>query len=307
MSRAARMTMLDKNHAGLSIRRQCNLLGLTRSTLYYESTAGREEDLVLMHLIDQVFTTNPTFGSRSIVETLSRYGHVVNRKRVIRLMQEMGLQAIYPKKRTTFSLREHKKYPYLLGGLEINQPNQVWATDITYIRMRHGFLYLVLILDWFSRYALSWRLSNTLDAGFCLEALDEALNKYVHPEIFNSDQGCQFTSEAFTAKLQKADVQISMAGKGRCYDNIFIERFWRTLKYEEVYLKSYDDGIQAEMSLKAYIKKYNERRPHQALNNKTPQEAYLEIPKQKWLKPVDLMENAVAFTTKTQVPMMMTN
>lgn len=229
-----------------------------------------------MHLIDHIFTEDPSFGSRRIEAVLKRHGLIVNRKRVIRIMHKMGIQAIYPKKKqTTISDPQHHKYPYLLRGMKSFRRNQVWATDITYVRMRKGFLYLTAILDWHSRYVLSWELSNTLDTFFCIDALEEALAKYQKPEIFNSDQGCQYTSNLFSQRLIDAKIQISMASTGRCYDNIFTERLWRTVKQEEIYIKEYENGLEARTSLNRYFQRYNKLRPHQALGYKTPEEVYL--------------------------------
>ena len=257
----------------LSRRRQCELLSLCRSGLYYEPAGDSAENLVLMRRIDELFTASPFYGSRRLCACLAREGHVVNRKRVRRLMAVLGLEALYPRPRTTQSDREHEKYPYLLRGLEVSRPDQVWATDITYIRLRSGFLYLMAILDWFSRYVVTWEISNTLDDGFCVAALERALCSG-RPEIFNSDQGSQFTSRDFVGCLKGAGVRISMDGVGRAFDNIFVERLWRTVKYEEVYLKDYEGGRDAVESLGAYLRFYNEERPHQALGYQTPAEAY---------------------------------
>jgi putative transposase len=257
----------------LSIVRQCDLLDLNRSSLYYSPATESELNLKLMPLIDEEFTRHPFFGSRRLAWWLGRQGHQVNRKRVQRLMRLMGLEAIHPKPHLSLSNEQHKKYPYLLSGVQVVRPNQVWATDITYIRLRAGFLYLVAIMDWFSRYVLSWRLSNTLETSFCLEALEEAL---IHgpAEIFNSDQGCQFTSHDFTREVEAAGMQMSMDGKGRVFDNIFVERLWRSLKYEEVYLKDYDDVPEAIDGIRCYWRFYNTERPHQSLGNLTPAEVY---------------------------------
>jgi putative transposase len=268
-----RRSLAENEHEELSLRRQCELLSLNRSSFYYEAHS-EPKDLELMHLIDKLFTDCPFFGYRRITAVLKRAGHVVNSKRVRRLMRGMGFEAIYPKKKTTVSLKEHRKYPYLLRDVEVRRPNHVWATDITYVRMRHGFLYLTVVMDWFSRYVLSWKLSNSLDLGFCLEALEEALGRHKRPDIFNSDQGCQYTSEIFTNRLHKAGISISMAGRGRCYDNIFVERLWRSVKYEEVYLKDYQTGYDAKASLSRYFALYNEQRPHQSLGDRTPKEVY---------------------------------
>lgn len=262
-------------HPKISVRRQCALLGLNRSGLYYAPKELREGDLEVMRRIDVQYTRRPFYGSRRMVVELRRQGLVVNRKRVQRLMREMGLEAVYPKPRLSASNRQHKVYPYLLRGVVITHPDQVWSTDITYIRLHSGFLYLVVILDWFSRYVLSWRLSNTLDSGFCLEALEEALGGRRRPEFFNSDQGVQFTSLEFSGRLERAEIQVSMDGRGRVFDNIFIERFWRSLKYEEVYPKDYQDGTEARRGLGEYFTFYNRERPHQALIYHTPKAVYL--------------------------------
>ena len=250
--------------------RQCQLTGLARSSWYYHPQGETAENLALMRRIDAQYLETPFYGSRKLAEVLS-----VNRKRVQRLMRIMGLEAIYPKRRTTWPGAGHKIYPYLLRNVEIVRPDQVWSTDITYIPLRHGFLYLVAVLDWFSRYVLAWRLSNTLTSLFCLEALDEALSTS-RPEIFNSDQGSQFTATAFTGRLESAGVAISMDGRGRALDNVFVERLWRSVKYEEVYLKDYRDGWEAEASLERYFRFYCNERIHQALGYRTPAEVYQE-------------------------------
>lgn len=265
--------MVDASEAVLSIRRQCELLSLSRSSWYYEGAKESEEDLRLMRLIDEEYVRHPFLGSRRITLWLKSQGERVNRKRVGRLMGLLGLQAIYPKPRTSVTNGSHKKYPYLLRDVEILRADHVWGTDITYIPLKGGYLYLTAILDWYSRYVLSWRLSNTLDVGFCLEALEEALSGG-KPEIFNSDQGVQFTSVEYTSRLLSAGVQISMDGKGRCLDNVFVERLWRTVKYEEVYLKSYENAWEAEESLRAYFRWYNEARPHSRLSNCVPKAVY---------------------------------
>jgi len=230
-----------------------------------------------MKMIDRQYLATPFYGARRLAAWLRKQGYRVNRKRVRRLMQVMGLKAIYRRPRTSTPVPGHRIYPYLLTGIEITRPNQVWAADITYIPMARGFLYLVAIIDWYSRYVLSWRLSNTLDAGFCVEALEEALQKG-RPEISNTDQGAQFTAEAFTWMLEQQGVRISMDGKGRYSDNLFVERLWRTVKYEEVYLKAYQDGRDARMGIGDYFRFYNTERPHQALGYRTPAEAYASIP-----------------------------
>jgi putative transposase len=248
--------------------RQCALLGLAHSTCYYRPAGESAENLVLMRLIDEQYLRTPFYGSRKLAEVLS-----VNRKRTQRLMRAMGIEAIYPKRRTTWPGAGHKIYPYLLRNVAVTRPDQVWASDITYVPLRHGFLYLVAVMDWYSRYVLSWRLSNTLTGSFCLEALDEALSRAT-PEIFNSDQGSQFTATAFTSRLESQGIAISMDGCGRAIDNVSIERLWRSVKYEEVYLRDYTDGWHAEASLAAYFRFYNQERIHQALGYRTPVEVY---------------------------------
>jgi putative transposase len=252
----------------LSIARQCQLAALARSSWYYQPVGETAENLALMRRIDQQYLETPFYGSRKLARVLA-----VNRKRVQRLMRLMGLETIYPKRRTTWPGAGHKIYPYLLRNLEISRPDQVWSTDITYIPLRQGFLYLVAVLGWFSRYVLAWRLSNTLTGTFCLEALEEALLAS-KPEIFNSDQGSQFTTVAFTTRLEAAGVAISMDGRGRALDNVFIERLWRSVKHEEVYRKDYADGWEAEASLAHYFRFYCDTRLHQALGYRTPVEVY---------------------------------
>jgi len=269
--------VVDRHQPSLSVVRQCTLLGISRSGLYYQPKGISEEELTLMKLIDRQYLMTPYYGARKIAAWLKGQDYSVNRKRVRRLMRLMGLKAIYRRPRTSKPAPGHKIYPYLLGGMKITRPNQVWAADITYIPMARGFLYLVAIIDWYSRYVLSWRLSNTLDAGFCVEALEEALKKG-RPEIFNTDQGAQFTSEAFTGLLEQYEVKISMDGKGSYKDNLFIERLWRTVKYEEVYLKAYQDARDARAGLGSYFNFYNTERPHQALGYKTPAEVFVSTP-----------------------------
>jgi len=269
--------VVDRRHPPLSIVRQCRLLDISRSGLYYQPKGISEEDLTLMKLIDHQYLAIPFYGARKIAAWLKSQGQRVNRKRVRRLMRVMGLKSIYRRPRTSKPAPGHKIYPYLLGGLKITRPNQVWAADITYIPMARGFLYLVAIIDWYSRYVLSWRLSNTLDAGFCVEALEEALKKG-RPDIFNTDQGAQFTSEAFTGLLQQHGVRISMDGKGSYNDNLLIERLWRSVKYEEVYLKAYQDARDARIGLGNYFRFYNTERPHQALGYRTPAEVFTSTP-----------------------------
>jgi len=265
--------LIEHGHDQLSIRRQCELLGLNRSSYYYEPERASEETVRIMHRIDEIFTECPFYGSRKILEALRRKGFKIGRERVQSFMRKMGLRAIYPGVKTSKKHPEHRIYPYLLGGVTIAYPDQVWSTDITYIRLRHGFLYLVAIIDWFSRYVLSWRLSNSLDLSFCMEALKDALERGC-PKIFNSDQGAQFTSNDFTGILLSSGIEISMDGRGRVFDNIFTERLWRSVKYEEVYIKDYQVYKDAREGLKNYFLFYNNRRYHQSLGYRTPVEVY---------------------------------
>ncbi|EGR3102048.1 TPA: IS3 family transposase [Vibrio parahaemolyticus] len=273
LDRAQRKSSLDKS-TQLPIKRQCELLNIARSTAYYQPIGLSNEELELRRMIDEIHLQYPFMGSRRIRNKLIKKGHKVNRKRIVRIMRDMGIGAIYPKPKTTIANKAHKVYPYLLRDIEVTYPNQAWAIDITYIPMAKGFLYLVAIIDWFSRKVLSWRLSNTMDTSFCLEALEEALQHYGPPDIFNSDQGSQFTSTEFTEALLGHGIRISMDGKGRWVDNVFIERLWRSLKYEEVYLKAYTAPREAELEIGNYMVFYNEERNHQGLNNLTPDEAY---------------------------------
>lgn len=267
--------MIDANDRQLSIRRQCELLGISRSTYYHEPAGESPENIELMRVIDQQHLQCPFFGRRQMTDWLRLQGYNVNEKRVRRLMIQMGLEAVFPGKKTSIPNREHRIYPYLLRGVEIACPNQVWSADITYIPMREGFMYLVAVIDWYSRHVLSWELSNTMDSSFCVEALLGALEySACKPEIFNTDQGSQFTSVAFTSELASRNIQISMDGKGRALDNVFIERLWRTLKYEEVYLKSYECVADLRSSLESYLNFYGHQRPHQALAGQTPASVY---------------------------------
>ena len=277
MSPAQRRQLVDREHPSLSLSlvRQCVLLGVSRSGLYYRSRGTSEEDLALMQAMDRQYLETPFYGSRRMRVWLERQGMVVSRKRVQRLMRTMGLRAIYRGPGTSRPAPEHRVFPYLLRNVQITQPNQVWAADITYLPMARGFLYLVAIMDWHSRYVVAWRLSNTLETGFCAEALNEALGQG-QPEVFNTDQGSQFTSLEFTQVLQEQGVKISMDGKGRYQDNIFVERLWRTVKYEEVYLKAYAYATEARRELGAYFRFYNDQRPHQALGYRTPAEVFHE-------------------------------
>ena len=270
MSMPERRAMVEPTGRDVSVRRQCALLDLSRSGVYRVKAAPAADDLGLMRRIDELHLELPFYGSRRMTFALKAAGCGGNRKRVQRLMRVMGIEALVPRPGPSQAAPGHKVYPYLLRGLTIVAPNHVWAADITYIPMAHGFLYLVAIIDWASRAVLAWRLSNTMDTGFCLEALDEALARYGKPQIFNTDQGAQFTSVAFTGKLESAGIAISMDGRGRFMDNIFIERLWRSIKYEEVHLKAYADGREARAGIGAWMTFYNERRPHQAMGNKMP-------------------------------------
>jgi putative transposase len=265
--------LIDLDHEEIPISRQCELLGLPRSSLYYRSKGDKGQDQILMRLIDEQYTQTPFYGSRRMTAWLNSQGFHVNRKRVSRLMRRVGIEAIYPKRRLSRPDAAAKKYPYLLRDMAIERPDQVWAADITYIRMKHGFIYLVAIMDWFSRYVLAWAVSITMDMDFCVEALGHALGTG-KPEIFNTDQGSQFTSRSFTGLLEAEGVMISMDGRGRVYDNIFVERLWRSVKYEEVYLREYETVREAVSSLRAYFGFYNQERLHQALGYKTPYQVY---------------------------------
>ncbi len=274
MSVSDRRALLDHNHAELSIRRQCQLLGIARSGVYYERRPANDNELGVMRRLDELFTQWPFLGSRRLARLLRDEGHAINRKRVQRLMRKMGIAALGPKPRTTKPAPGHKIYPYLLRDLVIGRPNQVWAADITYIPIGRGFLYLVAIIDWASRAVLSWRLSNTMEADFCVEALNEAIERFGRPSIFNTDQGAQFTGEAFLGVLEQNKIRISMDGKGRWMDNVFVERLWRSVKYEEVYLKAYSTVHEARTSLAKYFDFYNHERGHQSLDKLTPWQVY---------------------------------
>ena len=266
--------MIERANPQLSVVRQCRVLGIDRSGLYYLPRPESEEELVLMRLIDEQYLKTPFYGSRQMRNHLVGLGHAVNRKRVQRLMRLMGLKAVAPGPHTSRPHPEHKVYPYLLRGLVIDRPDQVWATDITYIPMARGFMYLIAVMDWATRKVLSWRVSNTLDTTFCTEALKEALLNYGRPDIFNTDQGVQFTSEAFTGVLKIWGIEISMDGRGRCHDNIFVERLWRTVKYECIYLNAFEDGRHLRETLGSYFDWYNQERPHAALGGKSPDTLY---------------------------------
>ena len=279
LSPARRKQLVEPDHGQLSIARQCQLLSIQRSAYYYQPVGESSQNLELMRLIDEQYLETPWYGARQMTRHLRREGHAVNRKRIGRLMQLMGLSAIYQKPNTSKPHPQHKIYPYLLRDLKIDRPNQVWCADISYIPVRRGFLYLVAIMDWASRKVLSWRLSNTMDADFCVAALEEALHRYGTPEIFNTDQGSQFTSDAFTTLLKDAGIRISMDGKGRWMDNVMIERLWRSLKYECIYLHAFETGSEVRQGLKRWIGFYNTKRPHSSLDDKTPDEAYWQKPR----------------------------
>ena len=268
--------MIEPAHPQISIARQCDLVGLPRATYYYYAHGESAENLALMRLLDEQYTDTPYYGIRRMTAWLQSQGYGVNHKRVARLLRTMGLETIYPKPRMSQPHPAHRVYPYLLRGVPITRVNQVWSTDITYIRLHGGFIYLVAVMDWFSRYVLSWAVSMTMDVGFCLEALDEALER-ARPEIFNTDQGAQFTSLDFTERLTAAGIQISMDGRGRALDNVFVERLWRTVKYEEVYLKDYETPREAMQGLGTFFVRYNERRQHQSLDYRTPAAVYFNL------------------------------
>jgi len=266
--------MIDFNSSEISVAFQCNLLSINRSSVYYKPKQVKKRDLDLMRIIDEQYLETPFYGSRSMRNHIRRLGWTINRKPIQRLMRLMGLQAIYPKPRTTKPHPQNKVYPYLLRGLKINRPDQVWATDITYVPMSRGFMYLVAIMDWHSRKVLSWRVSNSMNADFCVEALEEAIDKYGCPEIFNTDQGCQFTSESFINVLKRNNIKISMDGRGRFQDNIFIERLWWTVKYQYLYLRAFDNGKELKKGLTKWFQYYNQDRFHQSLEDWTPDEIY---------------------------------
>jgi putative transposase len=270
--------MIEPEKQELSISRQCQLLGLARSSFYYVPQPVKAEDLDLMRKIDELYLQHPCWGSRSMARQLKRQGIDANRKRIQRLMRLMGIEAVYPKPRTSRPHPQHRIYPYLLRGLSIDRPNQVWAADITYIPMEHGFMYLVAVMDWHSRKILSWRISNTLEPDFCVQALQEALSRYDRPEIFNTDQGAQFTSNDFIQILKDNQIAISMDGRGRCQDNIFVERLWWTIKHQYLYLHSFDSGSVLRKGLNTWTSFYNHDRGHSALDNRTPDEVYYGLP-----------------------------
>jgi putative transposase len=301
MSREERKAMIAPKRPGLSLSRQCKLLSIGRSAFYYKPKGESPENLALMRRIDELFLRWPFYGSRQMAHQLRREGVTAGRHRIRRLMRLMGLEAIYRAPKTSAPHPEHGVYPYLLRDVAIDRPDHVWCADVTYIPVRRGFLYLVAVMDWATRHVLAWRLSNTMDARFCVEALEEAMARYGRPEIFNTDQGSQFTSSAFTGVLNDAKVAISMDGRGRCLDNIFIERLWRSLKYEAVYLHEMTDGFAAERVIAEWIAFYNTERPHSALAGATPAEAYAAG------RPVDMtlllrrsLDNADALPTSPQ-------
>jgi putative transposase len=269
--------MIDPEHA-LSISRQAEELEISRSTVYYQPRPVSDADLFLMRRIDELHMNYPFAGSRMLRDMLSLQGLEVGRRHVRSLMRRMGIETLYRKPNTSKPAPGHKIYPYLLRGLAITRPNQVWSTDITYIPMARGFVYLAAVVDWFSRRVLAWRLSVTMDTSFCIEALEEAIEKHGRPEIFNTDQGAQFTSEAFTGRLKEEGIQISMDGKGRWADNVFVERLWRSLKYEHVYLHAYDSVGEARRKIGSYLEFYNSRRPHSSLEAQTPDQVYFNPP-----------------------------
>ena len=304
MSVRDRRAMVDRPGEDLSVRRQCALLNLARSGVYRPKPVTAADDLVLMRRIDELHLELPFYGSRRMMFELNKEGRGVNRKRVQRLMRVMGIEALVPRPGTSKAAPGHKIYSYLLRGLAIAEPNHVWAADITYIPMARGFLYLVAVIDWASRAVLAWRLSNTIDSGFCVEALEEALLRHGKPKIFNTDQGSQFTSAAFTGRLEAASVAISMDGRGRFMDNIFIERLWRSIKYEEVHLKAYADGREARAGISSWMTFYNFRRPHQAMDNQMPMAVWRAgMNKIEAAKAVDMplrLDNANALPTYPQ-------
>jgi len=278
LSLKQRKQMIDPWESKMSVANQCRVLNVSRSSFYYKGKPMSAEDLELMRLIDEHYLNHPCAGSRSMRNHLRRLGLKINRKKVQRLMRLMGIEAVYPKPKTSRPHPAHKVYPYLLINTVVERPNQVWSADITYIPMSRGFMYLVSVMDWYSRKVLSWRISNTLDTDFCVEALFEALSGFERPEIFNTDQGAQFTATAFTEVLKSHQVQISMDGRGRVQDNIFIERLWWSLKYQYLYLWSFDNGADLQKGLDRWFKFYNTERSHQALDNLTPDEVYFDLP-----------------------------
>ena len=276
MSKQRRRALVEKDHPQLSLSHQCALLSISRGSLYYQAKGESDLNLQLMREIDEQYLNTPWYGARQMMRHLNRNGHSVGRKRIRRLMRLMGLRAIAPGPETSRRNKAHKIYPYLLRDLEVTRANQVWCVDVTYIPLAHGFVYLVAIMDWHTRHVLAWRLSTTQDTAMCLEALEDAMERYGKPEIFNTDQGSQFTSKDWTDALTEAGIQISMDGKGQWVDNVFIERLWRSLKYECVYLNAFDSVRDAAAGIDDWMRYYNIERPHSSLNDRTPQEAYFE-------------------------------
>ncbi len=307
MSAPARRARVERTGADLSVRRQCQLLNVARSGVYRPRPEPSADDLALMRRIDELYLEKPFYGSRRMTFELNEEGRRVNRKRVQRLMRLMGLEGLVPRPGTSKAAPGNKIYPYLLRGVAISEPNHVWASDITYIPMANGFLYLVAIIDWASRAVLAWRLSNTMDSAFCVEALQEALERHGRPRIFNTDQGAQFTSAPFTGTLEAAGIAISMDGRGRFMDNIFIERLWRSVKYEEVHLKAYADGREARAGIGQWMEFYNHRRPHQAMGNQRPMAVWRDgmATAERATEAVDMalrLDNANALPTYPQQP-----
>lgn len=283
---------MEWDSSELSLKAQCSILGISRSSLYYQKKQISQENLRLMQMLDEQYTETPFYGRRRMTAWLrTKVDFEVGPKRVSRLMKTLGLQAIYPKPKTSLARRGDEKYPYLLKGYPINRPGQVYSTDITYVRLKGGFAYLCAVMDWHSRYVLSWRLSSTLDTDFCLEAVEEALKQGV-PEVFNTDQGCQFTSREFTGVLKRAGVFISMDGRGRALDNVFVERLWRTVKYEDIYPKNYQTLAEARLGLEAYFRFYNEKRLHQSLGYRTPKDVHFETGREYGLEKTSVEEEA---------------
>lgn len=277
-TREESLKWIDREHESLSVRRQCVLLGIHRSQLYYDPVPETKENLELMRLLDKQYLKTPFWGSRNMTDFLRKKGHAINRKRTQRLMRKMGLEGLAPGPSTSRPAPGHKVYPYLLRDVVVERPQQVWSSDITYVPVRHGYLYLVAVMDWYSRHVLSWRLSNSMDVEFCLEALDDALEQGT-PDIFNTDQGSQFTSGVFTERLSSRSIEISMDGRGRALDNVFIERLWRSVKYEDIYLKGYESGADCHKGLTSYFKFYSHERPHQSLDYRTPWEVHTSRPR----------------------------
>ena len=283
MSRPERLALVDHDDQAMPVVAQCQLLKVARSTLYYRPAPVSADDLAVMRRIDELYLASPFYGSRRMTAVLRREGWAVNRKRVRRLMRVMALEAIYQKPNTSRKHPDHKVYPYLLRNLTIDRPNQVWCADITYIPMAKGFAYLIAVMDWFSRRILAWRVSITLEADFCVEALRDAMHRFGQPEIFNTDQGVQFTSAPFLTELETQGVRISMDGKGRFLDNIFIERLWRSLKYEEMFIKAYGSAREARLGIGGWLAFYNDDRPHQALDYRTPRAVFEDAAVIMWI------------------------